>query len=167
MGGHVNEQGRQRHHGPLPAIKHLALAVGHRGESHNVFFAAHERNNQRVNAGKKYGGADFVRGNERRYFARGFFRKHIFLVAAFAQHIWAARQGTQQPFFWQAGKVFLPKGHVFLKTRRGAVRLIFKESFVAGAGLAQIGRFAACKGRVHIGNYSNMKKEGQPVEHHM
>ena len=40
--GHMYQQRRQRHHGPLPAVEHLALAIGHGGEGDNILFAAHE-----------------------------------------------------------------------------------------------------------------------------
>ena len=42
VSGNVDQQGRQRHHGALSAVRHLALAVGHGGKGDDVFFAAHE-----------------------------------------------------------------------------------------------------------------------------
>ena len=74
---------------------------------------------------------------------------------------------AQQALFWQAGKVLLPKGHVFLKPRRSAVRLIFKVGFFAGARLAKFWRFTTCESCVNVRNNSYVKKECQPVQHHV
>ncbi|KAF5075222.1 hypothetical protein DSECCO2_173700 [anaerobic digester metagenome] len=71
--GHVYQQWRQRHHGPLPPVQHLALPIGHWGKSHNVLFSAHERHDECVDACKKHRRADLVGGNERGRFTRGFF----------------------------------------------------------------------------------------------
>ena len=88
-------------------------------------------------------------------------------MAALAKHIGPPRQGAQQALFWQAGKVLLPKGHVFLKPRRSAVRLIFKVGFFAGARLAKVWRFSTCERCVNVRNNSYVKKECQPVQHHV